>query len=57
MFIGNLFLIQKSINKPGIPKIVEKIKKLPQPTDSTIKPDGEDKKVLAKPINEDNKAY
>ena len=41
----------------GNPKKVEIRKKLVQPTDSTMNPEGEDKTVLAKPIIEDNKAY
>ena len=57
MLIGNLSFIQKSIIKPGKPNIVDIMKKLPQPNDSTMNPDGEDKKVLAKPIKEESKAY
>ena len=41
----------------GNPRKVEIRKKLVQPTDSTMNPEGEDRTVLAKPIIEDNKAY
>ena len=37
--------------------MVEMIKKWLHPTASTIKPDGDDKKVLAKPIIDESKAY
>ena len=57
MLIGNFLFIQKRIKSPGSPIIVEKIKKSPHPKDLTINPDGADKKVLAKPITDDSKAY
>ena len=37
--------------------MVEIIKKFPQPKDSTMNPDGEDKNVLARPIKEESNAY
>ena len=51
------FFHQKRINNPGIPRKVEKIKKFDHPKDSTIKPEGEDKTVLAIPIIDDKSAY
>ena len=55
--ILKFFFIQNNIIMDGNPKKVEIRKKLVQPTDSTMNPEGEDKTVLAKPIIEDNKAY
>lgn len=42
---------------PGIPINVEIKKKFPQPKYSTIKPEGADKNVRARPITEDKSAY
>ena len=55
--MGNFPFIQKRMNRPGSPTIVEIIKKFPQPTNSTTNPEGADKKVLAKPIIDESNAY
>ena len=55
--IGKLLHIQNKIIIAGNPQTVENIKNLFQPKASTIKPDGDDKIVLAKPIIDESSAY